>query len=65
MTEAAWMWVAKGVGAVAGSAISLAYVLPAGAGARRPQRFAVGLICGLIFGGTGGTEDRQGTEDRR
>jgi undecaprenyl pyrophosphate phosphatase UppP len=53
ITEAAWIWVAKGAGAVAGSAISLAYVLPKG---RREAaiRFAVGLICGLIFGGAAG-----------
>jgi hypothetical protein len=53
MNEAAWLWVAKGAGAVAGSAISLAYILPAG---RREAavRFAVGLVCGLVFGGTAG-----------
>ncbi|MEQ1950719.1 DUF6107 family protein [Mesorhizobium yinganensis] len=52
-TEAAWLWVAKGAGAVAGSAISLAYILPVG---RREAavRFAVGLVCGLVFGGTAG-----------
>ncbi|MBS3650804.1 hypothetical protein KEU06_19515 [Pseudaminobacter sp. 19-2017] len=51
--EAAWIWVAKGAGAVAGSAISLAYMLPTG---RREAaiRFAVGLVCGLVFGGTAG-----------
>ena len=51
--EAFWLWLAKGAGAVAGSAISLAYVLPHGrreAGAR----FAVGVACGLVFGGTAG-----------
>ncbi|PSJ50121.1 DUF6107 family protein [Kumtagia ephedrae] len=53
INEAAWLWVAKGAGAVAGSAISLAYMLPAG---RREAavRFAVGLVCGLVFGGTAG-----------
>jgi hypothetical protein len=53
MNEAAWLWVAKGAGAVAGSAISLAYILPAG---RREAalRFAVGLVCGVVFGGTAG-----------
>ncbi len=53
MTEAAWIWLAKGAGAVAGSAISLAYILPRG---RREAaiRFAVGLVCGLVFGGAAG-----------
>jgi hypothetical protein len=55
MTEndAAWLWLAKGAGAVVGSAISLAYVLPTG---RREAaiRFAVGVACGLVFGGTAG-----------
>ena len=49
----AWLWAAKGAGAVAGSAISLAYILPQG---RREAavRFAVGVVCGLVFGGTAG-----------
>ena len=53
MNETAWMWVAKGGGAVAGSAISLAYILPTG---RREAaiRFAVGVACGLVFGGVAG-----------
>jgi len=52
-TDTAWLWLAKGAGAVAGSAISLAYVLPTG---RREAaiRFAVGVACGLVFGGTAG-----------
>lgn len=47
------MFAAKGVGAVAGSAISLAYLLPRG---RREAalRFAVGLVSGLVFGGAAG-----------
>ena len=51
--EAAWLWAAKGTGAVAGSAISLAYILPKG---RREAaiRFAVGIACGLVFGGAAG-----------
>jgi hypothetical protein len=51
--DPAWLWLAKGAGAVAGSAISLAYVLPSG---RREAaiRFAVGAACGLVFGGTVG-----------
>jgi len=52
-SEAAWIWAAKGLGAVAGSAISLAYILPRG---RREAaiRFAVGTACGLVFGGAAG-----------
>ncbi|PZO81671.1 MAG: hypothetical protein DI629_03795 [Mesorhizobium amorphae] len=51
--EAAWLWAAKGAGAVAGSAVSLAYILPQG---RREAatRFLVGVACGLTFGGTAG-----------
>lgn len=53
MTQDAWLWAAKGAGAVAGSAVSLAYILPHG---RREAavRFAVGVACGLAFGGTAG-----------
>jgi hypothetical protein len=55
MTDApdAWMWSARGAGAVAGSAISLACLLPEH---RREAalRFAVGVIAGLVFGGTAG-----------
>lgn len=53
ISEVAWLWVAKGAGAVAGSAISLAYVLPRG---RREAalRFITGTVCGLVFGGTVG-----------
>jgi hypothetical protein len=45
----------QGAGAVAGSAISLAYLLPEG---RREAavRFAVGVVCGLVFGGTAGVK---------
>ena len=52
-TDTAWVWAAKGAGAVAGSAVSLAYMLPKG---RREAvvRFVVGLICGLTFGGATG-----------
>lgn len=55
ISETAWLWAAKGAGAVAGSAISLAYVLPQG---RREAavRFAVGLACGLVFGGAAGVK---------
>ncbi len=51
--ETAWIWAAKGTGAVAGSAVSLAYILPRG---RRDAaaRFAVGVTCGIVFGSTAG-----------
>lgn len=50
-----WIWLAKITGAVSGSAVSLAYMLPKG---RREAavRFAVGLICGMIFGGAAGVK---------
>ncbi|WP_159592199.1 DUF6107 family protein [Chelativorans xinjiangense] len=53
LSEAAWLWVAKAGGAIAGSAISLAYLLPTG---RREAaiRFAVGVVCGVIFGSAAG-----------
>jgi hypothetical protein len=53
IAPAATEWAAKGAGAVAGSAISLAYVLPQG---RREAalRFAVGVVSGLMFGATVG-----------
>ncbi|HEY6633172.1 MAG TPA: DUF6107 family protein [Rhizobiaceae bacterium] len=53
MTQDAWLWAVKGAGAVAGSAVSLAYILPQG---RRDAaaRFAVGVVCGLVFGGAAG-----------
>lgn len=53
MNDAAWLWAAKLAGAVAGSAISIAYLLPTG---RREAaiRFAVGVASGLIFGGAAG-----------
>ncbi|PHP68359.1 hypothetical protein CSC94_06860 [Zhengella mangrovi] len=53
MSDTHVMWAAKGAGAVAGSAISLAYLLPSG---RREAalRFFVGLVSGLVFGGMAG-----------
>ena len=53
VSDATWLWAAKSAGAVAGSAVSLAYMLPRG---RREAalRFAVGVVCGLVFGGTAG-----------
>lgn len=53
MAPAASEWLAKLAGAFAGSAISLAYLLPRG---RREAglRFAVSMTAGLVFGGTAG-----------
>lgn len=58
LSETAWLWLAKGAGAVAGSAISLAYLLPSG---RREAaiRFAVGVVSGLVFGGAAGLKIAQ------
>lgn len=55
ISDAAGLWFAKAAGAVAGSAISIAYLLPAG---RREAatRFAVGVVCGVVFGGTTGVK---------
>jgi hypothetical protein len=53
MHEAFWLWLAKLAGAVVGSAISLAYLLPRGP-REAAIRFAVGVACGLVFGGTAG-----------
>ncbi|MGU3574753.1 DUF6107 family protein [Brucellaceae bacterium C25G] len=52
-SETALIWIARIAGAVAGSAISLGYILPKG---RREaaMRFAVGLICGMVFGSATG-----------
>lgn len=53
MSQGSWLWAAKGVGAIAGSAASLVYILPQG---RREaaSRFIVGVMCGVVFGGTAG-----------
>lgn len=55
LPEAAWLWLAKGLGAVLGSAVSIAYVLPKG---RREAaiRFLVGVILGFTFGPTTGAK---------
>ena len=47
------LWAARGLGAAAGAAVSLVYMLPKG---RREaaSRFFTGMICGLIFGGPSG-----------
>lgn len=55
MMDQAWLWLAKAGGAIAGSAISVAYVLPQD---RRDAaiRFAVGVLCGVVFGGVVGVK---------
>ncbi|MEP1206719.1 MAG: DUF6107 family protein [Rhizobiaceae bacterium] len=49
------LWGAKILGAFAGSLVSLAYVMPRG---RRDAaaRLLVGLVTGLVFGGTAGVK---------
>jgi hypothetical protein len=53
LSPAASLWLAKMAGALAGSAISLAYLLPKG---RREAalRFLASMSAGLVFGGTAG-----------
>lgn len=55
LTQEQWIWLAKITGAVSGSAVSLAYMLPKGK-REAAIRFAVGLICGMIFGGAAGVK---------
>ncbi|MGE7371043.1 DUF6107 family protein [Neorhizobium sp. NPDC001467] len=49
----AGVWTARALGAVAGAAVSLIYLLPEN---RREalSRFVTGVSCGLIFGGPAG-----------
>ncbi|MGN6447962.1 MAG: DUF6107 family protein [Brucella intermedia] len=54
-SETTWIWFAKMVGAMAGSAVSLAYMLPHGK-REAAIRFAVGIICGMVFGGAAGVK---------
>ncbi len=53
--ESIVLWSAKAAGATAGSAVSIAFMLPA---SRREAatRFAVGIVCGLVFGGMAGVK---------
>lgn len=53
MPEPLWLFASKLLGAIAGSAVSLAYMLPRG---RREAalRFATGMTAGLIFGTAAG-----------
>jgi high-affinity Fe2+/Pb2+ permease len=55
LSEGAALWGIKALGAAAGSAISVAYILPRH---RREAavRFAVGLVSGLVFGGAAGVK---------
>lgn len=57
-SDAAWIAFSKVAGAVAGSAVSLAYMLPH---SKREAaiRFAVGIICGMVFGGVAGVKIAQ------
>ncbi|MBV2142639.1 hypothetical protein KUG47_03885 [Falsochrobactrum sp. TDYN1] len=57
-SDAAWIWFSKIAGAVAGSAVSLAYMLPHGK-REAAIRFAVGIICGMVFGGAAGVKIAQ------
>jgi len=51
--EAAWLFLAKLIGAVAGSAVSIAYLLPKGK-REAALRFAIGIAAGLVFGTSAG-----------
>lgn len=53
LSPAASLWLAKSAGALAGAAISLAWLLPKG---RREAalRFLASMSAGLVFGGTAG-----------
>lgn len=53
LPEEAWVFIAKAVGAICGSAISVAYLLPKN---RREAflRFIVGITIGMIFGTSAG-----------
>lgn len=55
ISSTAWIWAAKGTGALAGSALSLVYMLPK---TRREAaaRLAAGTIAGLVFGGAVGVK---------
>ena len=47
------LWAAKGIGAAAGAAVSLIYMLPQSK-REAASRFFTGLSCGLVFGGPAG-----------
>lgn len=52
-SDAAWILAAKAAGAIAGSAVSLAYMLPRDK-SDAAIRFIVGIVCGHAFGGVAG-----------
>ncbi|MGB3349882.1 MAG: DUF6107 family protein [Brucella anthropi] len=54
-SEVTWIWFAKMAGAMAGSFMSLAYMAPRGK-REAAIRFAVGVICGIVFGGAAGVK---------
>ncbi|MBA8901317.1 MULTISPECIES: DUF6107 family protein [unclassified Phyllobacterium] len=54
-SDAAWILAAKAAGAIAGSAVSLAYMLPKDK-SEAAIRFIVGIVCGLAFGGLAGVK---------
>jgi hypothetical protein len=47
------LWIARGLGAVAGAAVSLVYLLPRERH-EAATRFLTGVVCGLVFGGPTG-----------
>ena len=48
-----WIWLAKCIGAITGSAISIAYMLPKGRW-EAAIKFFIGLSTGVVFGGATG-----------
>ncbi|MBB3238109.1 DUF6107 family protein [Phyllobacterium endophyticum] len=54
-SDAALILAAKAAGAIAGSAVSLAYMLPKDK-SEAAIRFLVGIVCGLAFGGAAGVK---------
>lgn len=65
LPDSVWLLIAKCIGAIAGSAVSIAYMLPRG---RREAalRFAIGITAGMVFGTTVGLKvaDEMGISDR-
>lgn len=63
--ESVWLLIAKIVGAIAGSAVSIAYLLPKDK-REAALRFAIGLTAGLVFGTSTGMKlaDEIGISDR-
>ncbi len=63
--EPVWLFASKLVGAIAGSGVSLAYMLPQGK-REAALRFATGMAAGMIFGSSVGLKlaDELGVTDR-